>query len=96
MGEQVGIWEKMLKIQESSERQEDILQDLVNQTKASSDVMESFTWGEFFLRIEEMGKQKGPEEVESVLRRHRRRLSRMGFLIQLKRNKLEIGQGRTL
>ena len=49
---------------------EDILQELVNQTKASLDVMELFTCGEHFLRSQEMGKLEGQEEVESVQRRH--------------------------
>jgi len=53
---------------------EHIPQDLVNQTKASLDVMELFVQGEHFLRTWEMGKLEGQEEVESVLRRHHRRL----------------------
>ena len=64
----------MLRIQESSKRTEDILQGLVDQTKASSDTMEQFVWGEHFLRIQEIGKPEGQEEVESVLRRHQRSL----------------------
>jgi len=43
VGEQMGIWEEMVMIWEFSERQEDILQDLVDQTKALSDAMELFT-----------------------------------------------------
>ena len=70
----MGIWEEMVKIQESSERQEDILQDLVNQTNASSDAMELFMWGECFLRALEIGKPEGSEEVEMGLRNHRREL----------------------
>jgi len=42
--EQVGIREELVQIQILSERCEDVLQDLVNQTKASSDVLELFTW----------------------------------------------------
>jgi len=42
VGEQVGFWEEMAWIWESFERMEDILQDLVNQTKASLDMMELF------------------------------------------------------
>ena len=41
-GEHAGFQEEMAQIQESSERMEDILQDLVDQTKASSDMMELF------------------------------------------------------
>ena len=37
VGEQVGFQEEMAQIQESSKRVEDILQDLVDQTKAPSD-----------------------------------------------------------
>jgi len=51
--ELVWIWE-------SSERWEEVLQDLVDQTKASLDVMELFIWGEYFLRFQEMGKPEGP------------------------------------
>jgi len=47
---------------------------LVDQTKASSDFLELFMWGERFLQIWEMGKLEGSEEVEMVLRRHRRKL----------------------
>ena len=62
-----------MKIWEPSGRTEDILQDFVDQTKASLDTMELFTWGEYFLRTWEIGKLEGKEEVESVLRRHQRR-----------------------
>ena len=37
-------------------------------------MMELFTWGEHFLMIWEVGKPEGQEAVESVLRRHHRRL----------------------
>ena len=63
----------MVRIWESSERTEDILQDFVDQTKASSDAIKLFAWGECFLRTQEMGKLEGPEEVESVLRKHHSR-----------------------
>jgi len=72
--EQSGIWEELVRIWESSERMEDVLQDLVDQIKASLDTMEVFAWGEHFLRIWDMGKLEGKEEVESMLRRHWRRL----------------------
>ena len=64
----------MARIWEPSERMEDILQDFVDQTKDSSDTMELFTQGKHFLRTWEMGKPEGPEEVESVLRKHHRML----------------------
>ena len=86
VGEQMGIWEEMVKIQESSERQEDILQDLVNQTKASLDAMELFMWGEHFLRVLEMEKLEGPGEVENVLWRQRRRLGTRSKEKELERN----------
>jgi len=70
VGEQVGFHKEMPRIQESSKRTENILQELVNQTKASSDVMELFVHGEHFLRTQERGKPEGSEEAESVLRRH--------------------------
>ena len=70
----MGIREELVQTWVLSERQEDVLQDLVDQTKASSNMLELFTQGECFLRICEMGKLEGQEEVESVLRRHRRRL----------------------
>ena len=73
VGEQASFCEEMARIWESSKRTEGILQELVNQTKASSDVMELFMRGECFLRTQEMGKQEGSEEAESVLRRRHRR-----------------------
>jgi len=45
-----------------------------HQTKALSASLELFTWGEHFLRVWEMGKLEGLEEMETVLRKHRRRL----------------------
>jgi len=71
--EQVSFCEEIVGIWESSERTENILQELVNQTKASSDMMELFMQGECFLRTWEMGKLEGSEEAESVLRRHHRK-----------------------
>ena len=50
VGEQVGFCEEVAKIWESSERMESILQELVDKTKASSDALELFVWGEHFLR----------------------------------------------
>jgi len=73
VGEQAVFNEEVARIWESSERMEGILQELVNQTKASLDVMELFVQGECFLRTQELGKPEGPEEVESVLRRCHRR-----------------------
>ena len=73
VGEQAGFHEEVARIQESSKRMEGILQELVDQTKAYSDMMELFVWGECFLRTQEMGKPEAPEEAESVLRRHHRR-----------------------
>ena len=69
----MGIREELVWIWELSERWEELLQDLVNPTKASSNMMELFTWGEHLLRVQEMGKLEGLEEVENVLKRHRRR-----------------------
>jgi len=46
VGEQVGFRKEVARIQESSKRTEGILQELVDQTKASSDVMELFVWGD--------------------------------------------------
>ena len=60
----MGIQEELARSWELSERQEEILQDLVDQTKASSDAMELFTWGECFLRNWEMGKVEGLDEIE--------------------------------
>ena len=50
----MGFHKEVARIQESSKRTEGILQELVDQTKASSDVMELFVWGEQFLRTWEM------------------------------------------
>ena len=69
VGEQAGFRKEVARIWESSERMEGILQELVNQTKASSDVMELFVWGEQFLRTQEMGKleaRRGGECAEEA------------------------------
>ena len=86
MGEQAGFQEEMARIWESSERMEDILQVLVDQTKASLDMMELFMWGKCFLRTWEMGKLEGLEEVECVLRKHHKR---WGTVIREKETALE-------
>src|SRR5882724_12548693 len=59
VGEQASFHEEMARIQEFSERTEKILQELVDQTKASSDTMELFMQGEHFVRTREMGKLEG-------------------------------------
>src|SRR5882724_8560493 len=65
VGEQVRLWE-------SVEWQEALMEELVSNTKVIADAMDLFTWGEHFLRVWEMGKPEGPEEAELVVRRHRR------------------------
>ena len=64
MGEQAGL-------RESAEWQEELLEELVSNTKVIVDAMGLFTWGECFLRVQEMGRPEGPEETELVVRRHR-------------------------
>ena len=64
VGEQAGLWE-------SAEWQEDLLEELVANTKVIADMMDLFTWGECFLRVWEMGRPEGPEGTEMVVRRHR-------------------------
>jgi len=59
------------RLQESTERQEDLLEELVANTKVIADAMDLFTWGECFLRVREMGRPEGPEGTEKVVRRHR-------------------------
>jgi len=54
--EQASFCKEMVRICESSERRENILQELVNQAKASLDTMELFMQGKHFLRTQEMGK----------------------------------------
>src|SRR5882724_9478827 len=43
------------RLRESMERQEDLLEELVANTKVIADAMDLFTWGECFLRVREMG-----------------------------------------
>ena len=76
LGEQVGIWKELVGIRGSSEQTEDLLEELADQVKGAMDSIELFTWGEHFLRVWEMGKPEGLEEVENFLRKHRRRLER--------------------
>jgi len=45
---------------------------MVSNTKVIADVMDLFTRGEHFLRVQEMGRLEGPEEAELVVRRNRR------------------------
>src|SRR5882724_13054368 len=59
-------------LQESAEWQEGLLEELVSNTKVIADVMDLFTRGEHFLRVQEMGRLEGPEEAELVVRRNRR------------------------
>src|SRR5882724_9669145 len=64
VGEQVGLWE-------SEEQQEELLEELVCNTKVIMDAMDLFMRGEHFLRVREMGRPEGPEGTEMVVRRHR-------------------------
>src|SRR5882724_5309822 len=63
MGEQAWLWE-------SAEWQEDLLEELVANTKVIADAMDLFTRGERFLRVREMGRPEEPEKSEMVVRRH--------------------------
>jgi len=69
--EQASFCEEMARIWESSKRMENILQDLVDQTKASLDAMELFMRGEFFPKDLGDGKtggvRGGTECVEETL-----------------------------
>ena len=87
VGEQEVFCEEVARIWESSKRTAGILQELVNQTKASSDTMELFVQGEHLLRTQEMGKLEGPEEAESGLRRHHRR-----WVIRSREKEMELEQ----
>ena len=58
-------------LRESAERQEELLEEMVSNTKVIVDAMDLFTQGEHFLRVQEMGRPEGPEETEMVVRRHR-------------------------
>ena len=62
VGEQVHL-------QESVEWLEELLEELVSNTKVIADAMDLFTWGECFLRVREMGRPEGPED-ELVVKRH--------------------------
>jgi len=62
VGEQAGLWE-------SVEWQEELLENLVSNTKVIMDAMDLFTQGEHFLRVQEMGRLEGPED-ELVVKRH--------------------------
>src|SRR5882724_9800246 len=55
-------------LRESTERQEALMEEMVSNTKVIVDVIDLFTWGEWFLRVWEMGKPEGPEEAELVVR----------------------------
>ena len=59
------------RLRESMERQEDLLEELVANTKVITDAMDLFTRGERFLRVREMGRPEGLEGTEKVVRRHR-------------------------
>src|SRR5882724_3982235 len=72
-------------LRESAERQEALLEEMVSNTKVIVDAMDLFTWGEWFLRVQEMGKLEGTEEAELVVRRHRKRMGK-GKVKELERN----------
>ena len=59
------------RLQESAEWQEELLEELVSNTKVIVDMMDLFMWGEHFLRVLEMVRPERPEETELVVRRHR-------------------------
>ena len=63
-------------LQESTERQEALLEEMVSNTQVVADAMDPFMQGEWFLRVWEMGKPEGPEEEELVVRRHRKRMGK--------------------
>src|SRR5882724_6300603 len=63
-------------LQESMESQEALMEEMVSNTKVIVDVMDLFTWGKHFLRVQEMGKPEGPEEAELVVRKHRKRMGK--------------------
>src|SRR5882724_2168420 len=58
-------------IRESTERQEELLEELASNTKVIADAMDLFLRGERFVRVREMGRPEGPAESEMVVRRHR-------------------------
>src|SRR5882724_8244211 len=55
----------------STERQEELLEELASNTKVIADAMDLFLRGERFMRVREMGRPEGPAESEMVVRRHR-------------------------
>ena len=59
------------RIRESTERQEELLEELASNTKVIADAMDLFLRGECFMRVREMGRPEGPAESEMVVRRHR-------------------------
>src|SRR5882724_8960294 len=59
------------RIQESTECQEELLEELASNTKVIADAMDLFLRGERFVRVWEMGRPEGPAESEMVVRRHR-------------------------
>src|SRR5882724_7415024 len=67
---------EQVRLRESAERQEALMEEMVSNTKVITDVMDLFMWGEHFLRVREMGKLEGPEEAELVVRRHRKRMGK--------------------
>ena len=73
-------------LQESTEWQETLLEEMVSNTKVIMDVMDLFTRGEHFLRVREMGRLEGPEEAELVVRRHQRMGKGKGKGKELERN----------
>ena len=64
------VWEQGW-IQESTEHQEELLEELASNTKDIADAMDLFLRGERFMRVREMGRPEGPAESEMVVRRHR-------------------------
>src|SRR5882724_11888146 len=59
------------RIQESAERQEELLEELASNTKVITDAMDLLLPGEHFMRVWEMGRLEGLAETEMVVRRHR-------------------------
>ena len=85
VGEQARLWK-------SVEWQETLLEEMVSNTKVIVDVMDLFTWGEQFLRVQEMGKLEGLEVSELVVMRHRRRMGK-GKGKELERNLEMVPEG---
>ena len=67
---------EQVQLQESTEWKETLLEEMMSNTKVIVDAMDLFTWGEWFLRVQEMGKLEGTEEAELVVRRHRKRMGK--------------------